>query len=74
VCMFCILFFLFARGGACLHPLLLNSLPLVKPSSLRRGPLICRGRSYIKRNFLFSLYCSSPVIWGSGYIIRLPPP
>jgi hypothetical protein len=42
--------------GICLHPLLLSSLPLVRLGSLQRGPLICGGRLYLKRNFLFSLY------------------
>jgi hypothetical protein len=72
VCMFSISFFHFIKGGVCLHPFLLSSLTPVRPGSLRRGPLICRGIFYVKRNFLFCLYCSSLVIRGIGYIIPSP--
>jgi hypothetical protein len=72
VCVFFVSFFHFTSGGVCLHPFLHSSFPLVRSGFLRRGPLICRGRFDAKRNFLFCLYCSSLVIWGSGYIIPLP--
>jgi hypothetical protein len=70
--MFSISFFLFIRGGVCLHPLHLSSLPLVRLGSLRRGPLICRGRVYPKRNFLF---LSSAPLWSSkGVGVSSPSP
>jgi hypothetical protein len=77
VCMFkiCVSYLysiLFWLEGVCLHPFLICLFLVMRPGSLRQGPMICWGRFDAWSNFPFYICCSSPVIWGSGWTISLP--